>query len=86
VVSYLNGLRSNTNAYVRVWRMDRGFQVQGQDLPGPPASVSLILGRGQAAVGGASLSRTSKIGELTIDAGDVVISGSKTIQVEVEGQ
>jgi hypothetical protein len=84
VVSFLNSLRSNTRAYVRLWRPTGGFQVQGKDLPGPPASVSLILGRAQAAVGGASLSQASKVAEFQINAGETVISGSKTIQVEVK--
>ena len=84
VVSFLNRLRSNTNAYVRVWRSDRGFRLQGRNLPGPPASVSLILGRGQTAIGGASVSFASKVAELEIDGGEAVIAGSKTVQVEVK--
>jgi hypothetical protein len=32
LVSFLNNLRPNTNAYVRVWRTDPAFQVQGQDF------------------------------------------------------
>ena len=46
LVSFLNNLRPNTNAYVRVWRTDPAFQVQGQDLPDPPPSVGLILAQG----------------------------------------
>lgn len=84
VVSFLNQLRTNTNAYVRVWRRDQGFRVQGRNLPGPPASVALILGQGQMTTSGTSLSYTSKIAELKIEGGEAVISGSKTIQVEVK--
>ena len=51
LVSFLNNLRPNTNAYVRVWRTDPAFQVQGQDLPDPPPSVGLILAKAQAAQG-----------------------------------
>src|SRR5580693_6966214 len=82
LVSFLNGLRPNTNAYVRVWRTDPAFQVQGQDLPNPPPSVGLILARTQAAQG-VWVPRGSKIDELQIQTGDVVVSGSKTAQVEV---
>ncbi len=82
LVSFLNGLRPNTNAYVRVWRTDPAFQVQGQDLPNPPPSVGLILARAQAAQG-VWVPRGSKIDELQIATGDVVVSGSKTAQVEV---
>jgi hypothetical protein len=83
LISFLNNLRPNTNAYVRVWRTDPAFQVQGEDLPDPPPSVGLILARAQATQG-LSLPRSSKIDELQIETGNVVVSGSKTAQVEVK--
>jgi hypothetical protein len=82
LVSFLNNLRPNTNAYVRVWRTDPAFQVRGQDLPDPPPSVGLILSKAQATQG-AWVPRGSKIDELQIQTGDVVVSGYKTAQVEV---
>jgi hypothetical protein len=82
LVSFLNNLRPNTNAYVRVWRTDPAFQVQGQDLPDPPPSVGLILAKAQAAQG-VWVPRGSKIDELQIQTGDVVVSGTKTAQVEI---
>ncbi len=82
LVSFLNNLRPNTNAYIRVWRTDPAFQVGGQDLPDPPPSVGLILAKAQAAQG-VWVPRGSKIDELQIQTGDVVVSGSKTAQVEV---
>ena len=51
LVSFLNNLRPNTNAYVRVWRTDPAFQVQGQDLPDPPPSVGLILAKSASGAG-----------------------------------
>ena len=83
LVSFLNNLRPNTNAYVRVWRTDPAFEVQGQDLPNPPPSVGLILAKTQAAQG-AWFPRGSKVDELQIETGDVVVTGSKTAQVEVK--
>jgi hypothetical protein len=83
LVSFLNNLHPNTNAYVRVWRSDPAFEVQGQDLPDPPPSVGLILAKAQAAQG-VWLPRGSKVGELQIETGDVVVTGSKTAQVEVK--
>ena len=83
LVSFLNSLRENTNAYVRIWRTDPAFQVQGSDLPDPPPSVGLILSRAQAAQGYV-YPRGSKIDELEIPTGDVVVSGSKNVQVEVK--
>ena len=83
LVSFLNSLRVNNNAYVRVWRTDPAFQVQGEDLPNPPASVGLILSRAQAAQG-VWIPRGSKIDELEIPTGDIVVSGTKTVAVEVK--
>ena len=83
LVSFLNNLRPNTNAYVRVWRTDPAFQVQGQDLPDPPASVGLILNKAQAAQG-LWFPHGSKIDELRIETGNTVVTGSKTVPVDVK--
>jgi len=83
VISFLNNLRSNTNAYVRVWRTDPAYLVQGQDLPDPPPSLGLILAKAQTAQG-MLFARGSKIDELLIPSGDMVVTGSKTVQVEVK--
>jgi hypothetical protein len=82
-ISFLNNLRPNTNAYVRVWRTDPAFLVQGEDLPDPPPSLGLILAKAQVAQG-TWLARGSKIDELRIATGDVVVTGSKTVPVEVK--
>jgi hypothetical protein len=82
-ISFLNTLRPNTNAYVRVWRTDAAFLVQGEDLPDPPPSLGLILAKAQVAQG-TWLQRGSKIDELRIATGDVVVTGSKTVAVEVK--
>ena len=84
VLAFLNDLRPNTKAYVRVWTTDAAYQVQGADLPDPPASLALILARSQGAPGVLSLLRGSGLAELEIDGGDNVITGSKTVQVEVK--
>ncbi len=83
VVSFLNDLRPNTNAYVRVWRSDPAYQVQGEDLPDPPPSLGLILAKAQAAQG-TWFARGSKIDELLIETGNVVVTGSKNVSVEVK--
>lgn len=81
LISFLNGMRDNTGAYVRIWRAAPGFQVNGEDLPAPPASLSMILSRQLAST---PLAYNSKLAELQISAGEAVISGSKTIQVEIK--
>jgi hypothetical protein len=84
VLAFLNDLRPNTKAYLRVWTTDPAYTVQGADLPDPPPSLALILARSQGAPGVLSLLRGSGLAEIEIDGGDNVITGSKTVQVEVK--
>jgi hypothetical protein len=80
LVSAVNKLRTNNKAYVRVWRAEPDFQMDADDLPDPPPSAALILATSPAAL----QTRNSKVTELEITAGDIVISGSKTVQVDVK--
>jgi hypothetical protein len=84
LISTVNNLHPNNKAYVRVWRNEPAYQLEGADLPNLPASAALILDGSQATVAGIAQTRNSKIAEMEIDGGDMVISGSKTIQVEVK--
>jgi len=84
VITTVNNLHPNTRAYIRVWRTDPAFQLEGADLPDPPPSVAMILASSQSSLAGISQTRNSKIAEMEIDAGDVVISGVKTVQVEIK--
>jgi hypothetical protein len=84
LITTVNNLHPNNKAYIRVWRTDPAFQLEGADLPDPPASVSLILAGSQPNHAGIAQVRNSKIGEMEIDAGDMFVSGAKTILVEVK--
>jgi len=84
LIATVNNLHPNTRAYIRVWRTDPAFQLEGVDLPAPPASVTLILSESQTSLAGITQTRNSKIAEMEIDAGDVVVSGVKTAQVEIK--
>jgi hypothetical protein len=84
LLSVVNSLRANTKAYIRVWRADPDYQVEGGDFPDPPASVALILAGSQTVLGGVSQTHNSKLAELEIGGGETMISGSKTIQVEIK--
>jgi hypothetical protein len=84
LITTVNNLHPNTKAYVRVWRTDPAFQLAGSDLPDPPPSVALILTGSQSTLAGVTQVRNSKIAEMEIDAGDMVISGAKTVQVEIK--
>jgi SpoIVB peptidase S55 len=84
LVSTVNNLHPNTKAYIRVWRADPAFQLEGADLPDPPASVSMILSGSQSSSAGITQTRNSKIADMEIDVGDMAVTGSKTVQVEVK--
>jgi hypothetical protein len=79
-ISTVGRLRSSDKAYVRVWRAEPAYEVAGEELPDPPPSLALILGSTQSL----SQNRNSKITELVIDAGLMMVTGSKTVQVEVK--
>jgi hypothetical protein len=77
-------LRPNTNAYIRVWRTEPDFQVQGTDLPSPPPSLALLLAKAQGTPAGTWLTRGSTIAEIELDVGHAVVTGSKTVQVDIK--
>jgi len=83
VLDVLNGLHTNTSAYLRVWRAGPSYTVEGRNLPDPPASIAMILGRAQ--LGGPSQLnvRGAELAEMEVASGGNVVTGSKTIQIEV---
>lgn len=79
-ISTVGRLRPSDKAYIRVWRAEPAYEVAGEELPDPPPSLALILGSTQSL----SQNRNSKIAELVIDAGEMMVTGSRTVQVEVK--
>ena len=84
LIGWVNSLRPNTRAYVRVLRPEPAFDVLGNVLPAAPPSLALILGRTQAALGSGLAVQSSKLAEIVLDVGSWVVAGSKTIQVELK--
>lgn len=84
LLEFLNGLRDNTRAYVRLWRPEAGYTVGGANLPSPPPSVGQILSRIEPP-GTITLSATqgSKVSEYEVDSAGMVVSGSKTVVLEI---
>jgi hypothetical protein len=83
VLETLSQVRGNNKTYVRISRMEPSFTAEGRDLPDPPASLAMILSRGQGALNLLNW-RGSKVAEMEIPAGGSVVTGSKTVQVEVK--
>jgi hypothetical protein len=78
LLDFLRGLRPNTKAFVRVWRSAPSWLVQGETLPAPPPSLTLLLGRTQPQSPGA------RIDELELASGGYMMTGAKTIAIEVK--
>jgi hypothetical protein len=84
LIATVNNLHPNNKAYIRVWRADPAYQLEGADLPSPPPSVALVLAGAQTNQAGISQVRNSKVAQMEVDAGDMFVSGTKTILVEVK--
>ena len=91
LISAVNAYRSSEAAYVRVWRQQPSFTIAGP-LPGgeitdPPPSVMLILSDASASPttnAALTLTRGSQIAEIRMPVDSYVVTGSKTVQVEVK--
>ena len=91
MISALNEYRSSDAVYVRVWRQEPSFSLTGPqpngDLTDPPPSVALILADPSASSSGSTASSTirgSSLKELRLPVDQYVITGAKTIQVEIK--
>jgi hypothetical protein len=80
LLANVNRLRPADKAWVRVWRQDNAWEVHGEELTDPPPSVALVLAGAQSL----NKNANSKVAELVIDAGGMLVTGSKTVQVEVK--
>jgi len=80
LISTVNRIRSGDQAYVRVWRAEPSFAVQGEEMASPPPSLALVIG----STASIAQSKNAKVAELVLDAAGNMVSGSKTIQVEVK--
>ena len=90
LIETIDSFRNSGAAYVRVWRQQPAFTVTplpGSELTDPPPSAALILAAPSASVGSSAsqaLTRGSQIAEIPLTVGDYVVSGAKTVQVEVK--
>jgi hypothetical protein len=80
-VEFLNALRPNHQAFLRVVRPEASFPVGHRQLADPPPSVALLLNRWPGSAS-APLPQ-AKVAEFAIDGGGNQIGGTRTIQIEV---
>ncbi len=85
----LSAIRPSDQAYLRVWRQEPTFPVAGREIADPPPSIAMVMNRtlGTGIGAGAIMlvsARGATIEEIEMSPGNYVVSGSKTIQVEVK--
>jgi len=91
LIEAIGSYRKSDALYVRVWRQEPAFNVRGP-LPGaeltdPPPSVMLVLADPSASSWGtatSTLTRGSQVEQLVVPTSGYVVTGAKTIQIEVK--
>jgi hypothetical protein len=91
LIQTINQFRGSEAAYVRVWRQEPSFTISGPlpggDISDPPPSVMLVLadpGNSATTSPAQTLTRGSQVAEIKLPVDGFVVSGSRTIQVEVK--
>jgi hypothetical protein len=91
LIETINSYRASDALYVRIWRQEPSFTVAGQlpggELPDPPPSVMLILADPSASANSnaaLTLTRGSEAARIVIPVDNYVVTGAKTVQVEVK--
>jgi hypothetical protein len=91
LIHVINDFRGSEAAYLRIWRQQPSFTIAGPmpgaDISDPPPSVMLVLadpGNPATASQAQTLTRGSQVAEIKMPVNDFVVSGAKTIQVEVK--
>jgi hypothetical protein len=91
LIQVINEFRGSEAAYVRVWRQEPSFTIEGPlpggDISDPPPSVMLVFAdpSNSATTSQAqTTTRGSQLAEIKLPVNDFVVTGAKTIQVEVK--
>jgi hypothetical protein len=91
LIEMINSYRASDALYVRVWRQEPSFNVAGQlpggEIPDPPPSVMLILADPSASANSnaaLTMTRGAEAARIVIPVGNYVVTGAKTIQVDVK--
>ncbi len=82
LVRELNRLRKTDRLYVRLERVGAGVVINNEELPNLPPSVLATLGS-ERTVGGYTLTRAALIYEKELPPADFVISGQRTLTINV---
>ncbi len=84
LIRAINNLRKNNRLYVRLSRPGTAFLLHGTQFPSPPPSVAQVMANDPSASTNVSTARVSTLAEAELEALPSVVSGSKTITVNVK--
>jgi hypothetical protein len=91
LIDVINDFRGSEAAYVRIWRQEPAFTISGPlpggDISDPPPSVMLVFADPSNSATTSqvqAVTRGSQVAEFKLPVDGFVVSGSKTIQVEVK--
>ncbi len=91
LIRTINSFRDNNALYVRVWRPQPSFTISSptssSELDDPPPSVALVLSDPSNSAtnnAGLALIRGSEVAQLSVSTPGFVVTGAKTLQVEVK--
>jgi hypothetical protein len=85
LVREMNRARKSDRLYVRLARAESGAVIKNEEMPGLPPSILATLGSERTA-GGYTLTRSSTILEKELPPAEFVISGQRTLTVNVVNQ
>lgn len=85
LVRELNKIRRSDRLYVRLVRTESGAVIKNEELPSLPPSVLATLGSDRTA-GGYTLTRSATIFEKDLPPAEFVVSGQRTVTVNVVNQ
>lgn len=85
LVRELNKIRKSDRLYVRLARAESGAVIKNEEMPSLPPSVLATLGSDRT-IGGYSLTRSATIFEKELAPAEFVISGQRTLTVNVVNQ
>ena len=85
LVREINRIRKGDRLYVRLAKNENGAVIKNEELPSLPPSVLATLGSDRTA-GGYTLTRSATVFEKELPPAEFVISGQRTLTINVIGQ
>ncbi|MCX6595147.1 MAG: hypothetical protein NTV70_02120 [Acidobacteria bacterium] len=82
LLTQLNGLRTNGSAWVRISRPDPVYSLGGTEMPNIPAGLAMLAARGNPQP--LLTPQGTRVAEFEIALGTAVVSGQKSMQIEVK--